>query len=99
MHKTSAILVKGNLNDAYDKRFLSGLPVASFGLAPAACPVRSRLHSEKPAKAGEVIRQVVFVLPSVVLNYTCEATEAFGFIYCTPTGKPVLTWISSGRAS
>lgn len=51
------------------------------------------------AKAGEVIRQVVSVPPSVVLNYTCEATEAFGFIYFTATGKPVLTWISSGRAS
>lgn len=50
-------------------------------------------------KAGEVIRQVVSALPSVVLNYTCEAAEAFGLIYFTPAGKPILTWISIGRAS
>lgn len=59
-------------------------------MAPAACPVRGRLHSEKSAKAGEVLGKAVPVLPSVVLNYTCEAIEAFVFIYFTPTWKPDL---------
>lgn len=54
-------------------------------MVPASCPVRGRLHSEKSAKAGEVISKVLPVLPSVVLNYTHEATEVF--IYFTPAWK------------
>lgn len=66
-------------------------------MAPAACPVRGRLYSEKSAKAGEVISKVVPVLPSVVVNYTCEARGIC--LYFTPTWKPVLTQMSSGRAT
>lgn len=59
-------------------------------MTPAACPVRGRFHSENSAKAGEVISKVVPVLPTVMLNYTSEATEVFVFIYFTPTWKPDL---------
>lgn len=79
-----SIPVKGNLDYAYDKCFLFDFPLDSFDMAPAACPVRGRLHSEQSAKGGEAISKVVPVLPSVVLNYTCEATEVFLFIYFTP---------------